>query len=279
MAEEPEKEDMAEDKPEEEPEKEDMAEDKPEEEPEKEDMSEDKPEEEPEEEEMASKECEEDMAKEIPCEEKAMETVVFEAEDSEEFSEKCKEFGAKFICKAGEYAVYSVDGSIFASTLENFEEKFEVEVSLNFNVQKTVVGGVDAGEVQTVAPMKVSFEKSVTNMFEKIDSLENNFEEASIKSEELQAKLNSYMCKELSNKFDEISFDANITVAEKAEWKNRISKSEFSNADELIEKFGGFVFKKNIESKNSSYASETIVEKINSRKSYEDIISQYMTDK
>jgi len=247
-------------------------------------------EEQPDEEKMAEdKPAEEKMEEEKPAEEKmeekpseeTMAEVELEAENtpSDKDVEACHAANGTFVCKAGEYVIYSVEDKLYASKSDNFEEKFEVALDMRFDVQTTKVGGVEMNDVQTIAPMKVSFESGFNKMSRDTVELATKAAEFEAKATELQAKLDTYKCKELSNKFDEIAFDANITVAEKADWKSRINKNEFACEDELVEKFGGFVFKKSIENKYSAYTSEAITEKVNNKKSYEELIDQYMTDK
>lgn len=219
-------------------------------------------------------ETEEDFA-----EEKTMETIELTAEDATNMAEKCEGIDGQIICKAGEFIVYSTNGKIYASKIDSNEEKFEVNMEMSFNVQTMKTGGVCEGEPTELATIKVAFEDSFVKTVCETTKLEAEKAELAKKIEEMQAKLNAYKCNELSNKFDEICFDVNITVAEKSEWKNRINKNEFASEDELVEKFGGFVFKKNMENKYSAYTSEVITEKVNNKKSYEELIDQYMTDK
>ena len=211
--------------------------------------------------------------------EEKMEEVELEAEYSEEVKAGCHAAGGKYVCKAGEYAIYSMNDKLYASKADNFEEKFEVCLDMRFAVQTIKTGGAEINEPGSLAPIKVSFENNFNKMSKDMEELEAKTETLSAKISELQGKLDTYKCKELSNKFDEIAFDANITVTERTEWKNRINKNEFACEDELVEKFGGYVFKKNIENKFNSYTSETITEKVNNKKAYEELIDSYMADK
>ena len=255
-----------------------------------EDGSEEQFEETPGEEVMEEKPETEEMA-EVPDEEKpeenmeelqedeSFEEVELEAEKSAELAEKCAEMNAVFVCKAGEYVIYTIDEKIYASNVENLEVKTDVSFTLNFDSQTIKTGGVDNTEVEGLAPVKVCFESEFVKLAKDVSEMESKAAELEDKATQLQTKLDTYKCKELLNKFDEIAFDANITVTEKTEWKNRINQNEFASEDVLVEKFGGFVFKKNIENKYSAYTSETITEKVNNKKSYEELIDQYMTDK
>ena len=217
---------------------------------------------------------EEDFKEENP-DEKTMEVVELEAEKLE----KCEAVDGKVVCKAGEYIVYSIDNKLYASKMETPEDRTEVNMEMTFGIQTIKTGGVIEGEPSELATVKVAFAEEFITKCEEVEKLAEEKVELEAKVDKLQAKLNAYKCSELSNKFAEICFDVNLSVAEKSEWKNRINKNEFASEDELIEKFGGYVFKKNMENKYSAYTAEVITEKVNNKKSYEELIDQYMTDK
>lgn len=199
----------------------------------------------------------------------------FEAKEClDEVKEKFSVENAKIICQADDYVLYSLDEKIYASKIDNAEEKFEVSASMNFDVTKIEAGGVQDAEPLSI-PVKVVYSEELINLMKDNECLKSNAVESDKKMAELQGKLDEYKCNELLSKFEEISFESNITVSEKAEWKSRISKNEFSCEEDLVEKFGGFVFKKNMDNKRNVYSSEVITEKVKTKNSVETLIDRY----
>ena len=127
--------------------------------------------------------------------EKEMSEINLESEIvcEQEVVEKCHGAGCVFVCKAGEYIIHSVDGKLFASSIDNFDEKFEVSLMMKFDVTTINTGGVNEGEPQTVAPIKVSFEKSFGEITSTLDGANKKLKEYEDNISKLEKELRGYM--------------------------------------------------------------------------------------